>query len=69
MVKGVFFYRREIADHAIRGMMLDKEIEDPRYILEYDWRMIFEKVFVMEFVFQKTIVPVFTVSSSIEHWS
>lgn len=51
MVKGVFFYRREIADHAIRGMMLDKEIEDPRYILENDWGMIFEKVFVMEFVF------------------
>lgn len=49
--------------------MLEKEIEDPRYTLEKVWGMIFEKVFVMEFVFQKNIVPVFTVSSSVEHWS
>lgn len=31
--------------------MLEKEIEDPRYILENVWGTIFEKVFGMEFVF------------------
>lgn len=41
-------------------MMLEKETENPRYILENILDMVFEKVFVMEFVFQKVIVPIFT---------
>lgn len=40
--------------------MLEQEIEDPKYTVKNVWGMVMEKVFVMEFVFLKVSVPVFT---------
>lgn len=50
-----------------------EETVDLRYTVENVLGMVFQKVSVMEFVFEKVIVPIFTLqisaSSSVKQWS